>query len=275
MSAIDEIGASYQPPLDQLLTLGQPKRHGTEVDYAKLGIGREHVPELIRMATDQALNSGPSDSKLVWAPVHAWWALAQLRAEEAVVPLLGLLPRIDANQDDWIGEDMPRVLAAIGPSAIEPVTAYLADTTHDDWARVAAAITLGRVGQAHPETRAECVARLNRATGAVRRAIGHPQRLSGFPVAGFAGGGSSYGHGRSFRCRPSGRNGAGRLGRRADRTRPEDAARTCAEAERVHQVWRAVAVCLGSQTHDGQSTRATPARWGDGDRAPRAEGGAQ
>src|SRR2546422_9802392 len=112
---MNDISIAYRPPVDQLLALGKAERHGTGVDYTKLGIGRDHVPELIRMAVDEALNSGPSDSKLVWAPVHAWWALAQLRAEEAVVPLLSLLPRIHANNDDWVGEDVPRVLAAIGP----------------------------------------------------------------------------------------------------------------------------------------------------------------
>jgi hypothetical protein len=155
-----DITESYQPPVDQLLTLGQPERHGTGVDYEKLGIGREQVAELIRMATDQGLNSAPSDSALVWAPVHAWWALAQLRVEEAIVPLLGLLSRIDANNDDWVGEEVPRVLAAIGPASLEPAAAYLADTSNDQWARIAAAKTLGFLGKSHPETRGACVARL-------------------------------------------------------------------------------------------------------------------
>ena len=161
ISTTNQSGASYRAPVDKLLTLGQPKRHGTSVNYEKLGIGREQVPELIRMTTDEALNSGPTDSQWVWAPVHAWWALAQLQAAEAIAPLLSLLPRINGQNDDWVGEDVPRVLAAIGPVTIDPVAAYLADPAHDDWARVAAASTLGMVGQKHPETRAMCIARLS------------------------------------------------------------------------------------------------------------------
>jgi hypothetical protein len=180
MNETNPIGGSYRPPVDKLLTLGKTQRHGTGVDYAKLGIRREHVPELIRMATDKALNSGPSDSELVWAPVHAWWALAELRADEAVVPLLSLLPRIHASNDDWVGEDVPRVLGAIGPAAIEPVTTYLADTGHDDWARVATAITLGRIGQAHPETRAVCVARL---TAQLERFAAQSKHLNAFLIS--------------------------------------------------------------------------------------------
>ena len=160
ISTANQTSVSYVAPVDKLLTLGEPKQHSPHVDYKKLGIGRDQVPELIRMATDEALNSEPAESPLVWAPVHAWWALAQLQAAEAITPLLSLLPRINENQDDWVNEEIPCVLAAIGPVAIEPVTAYLADPTHDDWARVAAASTLGIVGQQHPETRATCIARL-------------------------------------------------------------------------------------------------------------------
>jgi len=160
ISTTNQSGASYRAPVDKLLTLGEPKQHSPRVDYQKLGIGRAQVPELIRMATDEVLNSGPADSQWVWAPVHAWWALAQLQAKEAIAPLLSLLPRINENQDDWVNEEIPRTLAAIGPVTIDPVAAYLADPAHDDWARVAAASTLGMVGQKHPETRTTCIARL-------------------------------------------------------------------------------------------------------------------
>ena len=109
---------AYRSPLDQLLALGESPIGDTGANYAALGIGRERVPELVRMALDEELNGGPSESKIVWAPVHAWWALAELRAEEAVVPLLGLLRRIDEQEDDWVGEQVPQVLAKIGPAAI-------------------------------------------------------------------------------------------------------------------------------------------------------------
>jgi hypothetical protein len=111
------------------------------------------------MATDEALNDGPQKSKLVWAPVHAWRALGQLRAPEAVAPLLTLFQRAD-DSDDWVMSDLPEALAKIGAPAIEPVANYLADTMHGEWARVTAADALGHIGQAHPELRAECVARL-------------------------------------------------------------------------------------------------------------------
>lgn len=152
---------TYLPPVSELLQLGEPlgKERQEWRDYSTLGISAESVSELIRMATDPALNDGPQDSKVVWAPVHAWRALGQLRAAEAVVPLLDLLQRTD-DSDDWIMSDLPEALAQIGAAAVGPVANYLADTTRGEWARVTAADALGHIGQAHPELRAECVTRV-------------------------------------------------------------------------------------------------------------------
>jgi hypothetical protein len=152
------IGKGYRPPMDRLLDVGEPR--DTNTDYMALGINRGHVAELVRMATDEELHFGPWDSKVVWAPVHAWRALAQLRAEEAVVPLLSLLRRVDEEYDDWVCKDLPCALAAIGPGAIAPLAQYLADSAHGQWARVASAKALGLLGMSHPEARAECVAKL-------------------------------------------------------------------------------------------------------------------
>jgi hypothetical protein len=171
---------SYRPPVDLLLHLGKPKFHGSGVDYVQRGIGREHVPELVRMATDEELHTGPPASPVVWAPVHAWWALAQLRAEEAVMPLLGLLRRVDEEHDDWAAEDLPRVLGEIGPVAIAPVAEYLANTGHGEWARVEAAKALRFIGQNHPEARAECVACL---TAQLERFAGQSENLNAFLIS--------------------------------------------------------------------------------------------
>ncbi len=150
----------YTPPVDKLLTLGETPRQGTGIDYSTHGITQEHVPDLIRMAADEKLNSSPGDSTVVWAPIHAWWALAQLRAEQAILPLLGLFSRIETHQDDWVESELPRVFAAIGPATIGPLAAYLADSSKGEWSRVNAACALAKVGQKNTESRDECVTRL-------------------------------------------------------------------------------------------------------------------
>ena len=133
--------STYAAPVNQLLLLGEPE--GDEQrDYGALGISIECVADLIRMATDEQLNSTRSGLQ-VWAPVHAWRALGQLHAAEAVAPLLELFRRITEWDDDWVQTDLPVALAQIGAAAVEPAATYLADTSHNEWARIAAAETLG------------------------------------------------------------------------------------------------------------------------------------
>lgn len=72
---------SYPPPVDKLLTFGDCRKLPERPNYLELGLGPEHIPALIRMATSEELNHADSESSEVWAPVHAWRALGQLRAE--------------------------------------------------------------------------------------------------------------------------------------------------------------------------------------------------
>jgi len=152
----------YPPPVDKLLTLGDPRNMIGWPDCAASGLGPEHIPDLIRMALDEELHWADSESLQVWSPIHAWHAIGQLRAESAVEPLLGLLHRIDDDQDDWVGEEIPEVMGMIGPAAIPALAAYVADSSRGLWARVAASASLTEIGQRHPASRADCVATLTR-----------------------------------------------------------------------------------------------------------------
>ena len=154
--------ADYAPPVDKLLTLGDPSGERIWRDYRPLGISTEQIPDLIRMALDENLNMADSASKEVWAPVHAWRALGQLRAQAAIEPLLNLFRRIDENDDDWVGEDLPRAYGMIGATAIPALAAYLADKSHGLWARVGASSAVGKIGKQYPESRAESATALTR-----------------------------------------------------------------------------------------------------------------
>ena len=149
----------YPTPVKQLLALGEIRRDETR-DYTALGISLKDVPALIRMATDHQLHEGPPESPVVWSPIHAWRALAQLRAEEAIAPLVELFRRVD-DSDDWVSDDLPKSLAQFGAAALGPVTEYLGKAGHGDWSRAATAKTIGLVAEAHPEFRADGIARLS------------------------------------------------------------------------------------------------------------------
>ncbi len=117
----------YPSTVAQLLSLGDPRNELRWQNYLALGVSEQDIPDLIRMALDEELHWADSESKQVWAPIHAWRALGQLRAEAAVEPLLHLFRRIDEDNDDWVGEELPQVYGMIGPAAIPALAVCLAD----------------------------------------------------------------------------------------------------------------------------------------------------
>jgi hypothetical protein len=159
--------SDYPAPVDKLLTLGErDAARAAWPDYVHLyGLTAEHVTDLIRMATDSALNLGDAESKEVWAPVHAWRALGQLRATAAVRPLLALLVSFEDEYDDAAQEELPRVFGLIGPAAIPELAAHLADRSKGFSARGASASGLVEIAKSHPEARAECVRLLTEQLG--------------------------------------------------------------------------------------------------------------
>jgi len=148
----------YQPPVEGLLTYGESERIAPDdwPDYRELGIGQAQIPELIEMATDEQLHLAAAESPEVWAPLHAWRALGQLRAVEAVEPLLELFDRLE--DDDWVHEELPVVFGLIGPPALSSLAAYLADLSHLDSSRISASISIEKIGKRWPEARDEALA---------------------------------------------------------------------------------------------------------------------
>jgi len=68
---------SYLPPLDRLLTYGDCRELPDDPNYVdELGLTADHIPELIRMATDEELLEWEESGGMeAWAPVHAWRSL--------------------------------------------------------------------------------------------------------------------------------------------------------------------------------------------------------
>ncbi len=143
----------YQPPVDRLLTLGDARNSASEwSNYLAFGLTPEHIPELVRMALDQQLNTARADTLEVWAPIHAMRALGQLHAAAAVEPLIPLLD--DTEVDDSLFEELPDVFGEIGPAAIPALSLYLRDRADKSFPRViATAEALGQIAQKNPEHR--------------------------------------------------------------------------------------------------------------------------
>jgi hypothetical protein len=148
--------SNYQTPVSQLLTYGHPKTPSDWANYSQeFGLKSEHIPELIRLATDLSFNDlYHEESPEVWAPLHAWRALSEFgpEASSAVTPLLGLITELE--DDDYFREDMPQVLTKIGPSSITEIEKLLHGSSQELWSQgLLATDCLEAIAKEYPETR--------------------------------------------------------------------------------------------------------------------------
>jgi hypothetical protein len=139
----------YEPPVSALFDCEDVGDFKTKwPNYPRrFSLESVHIPDLIRMATDPTLDQDP-------ASIHAWRALGQLGATEAVKPLLNLL---DTDDDDWIHGEIPRVMGLIGPSALPEIQAYLEDPSHNEFAHIYAIDSFENIAKHHPQQRSLCV----------------------------------------------------------------------------------------------------------------------
>jgi hypothetical protein len=145
-------------PVARLLELGEPAcaRYYAWPDYRAYGLGQEHIPALISIAVDHDLLSLEDEhDPRAWAPVHAWRALGQLEAHEAIWPLIQLFHQIKDN--DWMIEELPDVFALIGPVAFPTLSGYLRDTSYPPYSRMVAATSLMQMALNHPAQRQAAV----------------------------------------------------------------------------------------------------------------------
>jgi hypothetical protein len=142
---------SYSEPVHSLLTYGEADWQKWE-DYEAIGFKREHIPELIRMATDQHLIVEAEEPEF-WAPIHAWRVLAQLDAKDAIDPLINNFNLFETADSDWLSDDLPRALVKIGPDCIPALAMYLIDTRHETMGRISTGETLKDIAEEYPDTR--------------------------------------------------------------------------------------------------------------------------
>jgi hypothetical protein len=146
---------SYTEPVSKLLYYGDCRHFTQWPDYLKLDFSKEHIPALIRMATDKELNWGDSNSLEVWAPTHAWRALAQLHAEDAIVPLLQLFHEL--KDDDLAVKELPIIYQMIGPKAVPALMDYIAEDSHGVHPRITATQSIKCIAKAYPKAREPCL----------------------------------------------------------------------------------------------------------------------
>jgi len=141
--------------LEILMDLGDPGRSREWRDYRSSGLGPEAESDLIAVLGDPALVWAEADSNESWAALHAWRSLGQLGSVNAIPALVALLA--DAEDDDWMMQDLPEVFGMIGPEAVPALCEHLIDATNGTFPRSIASEALVKVAEFHPEVRDECV----------------------------------------------------------------------------------------------------------------------
>lgn len=122
-------------------------------NYLELGFTEDDIPALLQLLEDENLFDNKEDP-IASAPYHAYYVLGQLKAEQAILPLLNKLKELEF--DDWLSEDIPDVLALIGGKAILPMQAYLFDENIDEDAKLGIVGTFSKIAKNEPEFKAQC-----------------------------------------------------------------------------------------------------------------------
>ncbi len=147
----DHGDSSWAAVRADLLTLGFPEQKGSWLDYRSRGITEEHIGLLVDVLERQGSDPDQEEVPGAFAAVHAWRALAQLGAREAVPALIRTLDL--AEEDDWTASDLPKALALMGPEVFDPLVEVVTDGTRGSVTRATAAEALTHLATAHPELR--------------------------------------------------------------------------------------------------------------------------
>jgi len=115
--------------------------------------GRDAVEPLLEVVAGYPGDDPDADERLYWATYPAMQLLGDLRAPEAIGPILALLD----EDDDYIGPFISESLGRIGQPAIEPLREALFASGANVYGVANAANALARLAELHPEHRREIV----------------------------------------------------------------------------------------------------------------------
>jgi len=156
---------SYPEKLHPLLTMGLPTFN--TLDYSawpayieRFSLTDDDIPELLRMATDAALDTLDECYPQTFGPIHARRALGQLKALDAVEPLFAYL-KVDYERhgfDEWLYEELTPVFFLMGPPIIPLMCSKLIDITETEIVRDKALNVLEHCYGHLPEHAEACLA---------------------------------------------------------------------------------------------------------------------
>jgi hypothetical protein len=111
--------------------------------------GGEMVPMLADVVMDRM--SWTDGLPEWWAPVHATYALGAIGGRDVLTPLLAALRWSDAYDNEWVTEDLPSILGALGDLSYDALLLVVADQAAGWSARSIAMDALGSQALRFPE----------------------------------------------------------------------------------------------------------------------------
>lgn len=120
------------------------------------------------------------DDMSPYAPIHAWRALAQLGAGEALPLFLEMIPLMNERGNDWDLEEFPDALGMLGSAVLPTLDTFLGDDSNAEFTRICVAHGLCKVAQHDPNTRDRVIEILEER---LRHFDGNSQTLNAFLVS--------------------------------------------------------------------------------------------
>jgi hypothetical protein len=156
---------SLPPEVQLLAKIGDDTTPGQKwPDYGAMGIRNEHIPALISILENlDELPVAEEADNADFLPMHAWRALAYLKAEEAIPLMVRLLDHADTDFDDLIDEALPEALGKMGAAAYPVLSEMLFNQSNAMWARLNAAEALMLFAIDHPDDRLRVINTLSEA----------------------------------------------------------------------------------------------------------------
>jgi hypothetical protein len=169
------------------MTFGDPRETWKwsqgDPDYVQLfDLSEQDIPQLLTEARQWIERQDwPDDQEdlTIYAPVHAWRALAQLKAIDVVPDLLDMMVVMDEQDDDWHLQEFPDVFGMIGPEVIPALVTLLNNDTQGDFSRSCVAHGLCEIAKRHPTTRGRVIEALN---SPLNQSINNTEMLNAFIV---------------------------------------------------------------------------------------------
>ena len=128
-------------------------------DYLQYGFTEADIPDLIAIITDEELYESPTGKNGSWLHLHSWRTLGQLKAIDAIDPLISSFDFFSLVEDKGAFKELPEVIAMIGEPAIEAVASNLSNFSASTHSRFIANDALGSIAKAHPNCRDKVLAK--------------------------------------------------------------------------------------------------------------------